>query len=341
MNLREFDYQLDNRQIARYPRPGRTDSRLLVARTGSNQFSDRQFHQLPTLLSPGDLLVVNNTRVLPARIFAAKPTGGKVEIMLERILDPSGALVQLRSSKPVRENQELLVDGRVLIVTEPQQEFFMVRTADGEPVTTLFEQSGHMPLPPYVNRDAEAQDQDRYQTVYAEYPGAVAAPTAGLHFDDALIDVITEMGVGWASITLHVGAGTFKPIHSENILDHHMHREWLEVNAETCQKITDARLSGSRVIAVGTTVVRALESAAISGELKPFSGDTGLFITPGFRFRIVDTLITNFHLPRSTLLVLVSAFSGRDHVLSAYRHAINQGYRFYSYGDAMLLEKQP
>ncbi|MYB33727.1 MAG: tRNA preQ1(34) S-adenosylmethionine ribosyltransferase-isomerase QueA [Gammaproteobacteria bacterium] len=341
MNLSEFDYQLDNSQIARYPRSGRTDSRLLVARTGSDQFSDRQFHQLPALLSPGDLVVVNNTRVLPARIFAAKPTGGKVEIMLERILETSGALVQLRSSKPIRENQELLVDGRVLIAKKSQQEFFVVQTADGDPITTLFEQSGHMPLPPYVNRDAEEQDEDRYQTVYAEHPGAVAAPTAGLHFDDALIDTITEMGVDWTSITLHVGAGTFKPIHSENILDHHMHQEWLEVNAGTCQKIIDTRRSGSRVIAVGTTVVRALESAALSGELKPFSGDTDLFIIPGFRFRIVDALITNFHLPRSTLLVLVSAFAGRSHVLSAYRHAINQGYRFYSYGDAMFLEKQP
>ncbi len=341
MNLSEFDYQLDNSQIARYPRPGRTDSRLLVARAGSGQFSDRQFHQLPALLAPGDLLVVNNTRVLPARIFATKPTGGKVEIMLERILDIQGALVQLRSNKPIRKNQKLLVGRRTLIVRESRQEFFVVQTADGEPMTTLFEQSGYMPLPPYVNRDAEAQDDDRYQTVYAERPGAVAAPTAGLHFDDALIDAVTEMGVGWTSITLHVGAGTFKPIHSENILDHHMHQEWLEVNADACQKIIDARLSGSRVIAVGTTVVRALESAALSGELEPFSGDTDLFITPGFRFRIVDVLITNFHLPRSTLLVLVSAFSGRNHVLSAYQHAINQGYRFYSYGDAMFLERQP
>ena len=341
MNLSEFDYQLDNSRIARYPRPGRTDSRLLVARAGSGQFSDRQFHQLPTLLSPGDLLVVNDTRVLPARIFAAKPTGGKVEIMLERILDIQDALVQLRSNKPIRKNQELLVGRRTLIVKESRQEFFVVQTADGEPMTTLFEQSGHMPLPPYVNRDAEAQDDDRYQTVYAEHPGAVAAPTAGLHFDDALIDAVTEAGVGWTSITLHVGAGTFKPIHGENILDHHMHQEWLEVNADTCQKIIDTRLSGFRVIAVGTTVVRALESAAISGELEPFSGDTDLFITPGFRFRIVDALITNFHLPRSTLLVLVSAFAGRNHVLSAYQHAINQGYRFYSYGDAMFLERQP
>ncbi len=340
MNLGDFDYQLANTQIAKYPKLKRRDSRLLLAKTGSSQFHDMKFHELPALLSPGDLLVVNNTRVLPARLFAIKPTGGKVEIMLERILNHSVAQVQLRSNRPVRESQKLLVGKHVLTVKKNQQEFFVVETADGQSIGTLFEQSGSMPLPHYVDRPAEEQDQERYQTVYAEYPGAVAAPTAGLHFDEQLLDEVTSMGVGVAAITLHVGAGTFKPIQCENIPDHHMHEEWLEVNDETCQKIDDTRRSGYKVIAVGTTVVRALESAALSGELQAFTGDTDLFIKPGFQFRIVDTLITNFHLPRSTLLVLVSAFAGREFVLSAYQHAINQGYRFYSYGDAMFVERR-
>jgi len=340
MNLDNFDYQLPKSQIAQYPKPGRADSRLLLARPSLAGFSDMQFRELPSLLSPGDLLVVNNTRVLPARMFATKPTGGKVEIMLERILDSSTALVQLHGNKSIRRDQELMVKQRALVVRKSQQEFFVVQTSDDQPIAALFEQYGHMPLPPYVDRDSEAQDEDRYQTVYAEHPGAVAAPTAGLHFDDRLMHEITEMGVDWTSITLHIGAGTFKPIHCENILNHRMHREWLEVNQETCQKITATRQSGYRVIAVGTTVARALESAAADGVLEPLTGDTDLFIMPGFRFRIVDALITNFHMPRSTLLVLVSAFAGRDYILSAYRHAINRGYRFYSYGDAMFLEKQ-
>ncbi|MCY4051454.1 MAG: tRNA preQ1(34) S-adenosylmethionine ribosyltransferase-isomerase QueA [Gammaproteobacteria bacterium] len=341
MNLSEFDYQLSKSQIAQHPKPERIDSRLLLAKARSSQFYDMKFYELSSLLCPGDLLVLNNTRVLPARLFATKPTGGKVEIMLERILNSSEALVQLRANRPIRPHQKLLVDENVLIVKRNQQPFFAVQTIHGQSITTLFEQSGSMPLPHYVDRSTEEQDNERYQTVYARYPGAVAAPTAGLHFDQRLLDEITNMGVGLTSITLHIGAGTFKPIHCENILNHQMHKEWLEVSEETCKMITDTRQSGSKVIAVGTTVVRALESAALSGELKAYTGDTELFIKPGFQFRVVDSLITNFHLPRSTLLVLVSAFAGRDFVLSAYHHAINQGYRFYSYGDAMFLERQP
>lgn len=340
MNLSLFDYNLPEAQIAQYPTASRTGSRLLLASPGSCKFRDMQFKELTSLLHSGDLLVVNDTRVLPARMMAKKPTGGKVEIMLERILNVSKALVQLRSSKPIRTNQLLLANDARLVVCDQQQEFFVVHAIDGQSIAKLFEKHGQTPLPPYIDRSVEVHDQDRYQTVYAEHPGAVAAPTAGLHFDHALIKSITAKGIGWTSITLHVGAGTFKPIRHNNIQNHRMHREWLEVGAAACRKIIRTIESGSRVVAVGTTVVRALECAALSGELEPFAGDTELYITPGFTFRIVDGLITNFHLPRSSLLVLVSAFAGRDYVLSAYRHAIAQGYRFYSYGDAMFLEKQ-
>lgn len=341
MNLNDFDYTLPEEQIAQYPKPRRSESRLLLAGTGSEEFRDMQFNQLTRLLHPGDRLVVNDTRVLPARMMARKPTGGKVEIMLERILDDSRALVQLKANKPVRVEQTLRAEGFSLQVGARQDNFFVVHAADGQSISSLFEKYGHMPLPPYVARAVEAQDKNRYQTVYAEHPGAVAAPTAGLHFDRTLIDLIAAMGVGWSSITLHVGAGTFQPIRNENILEHQMHQERLEVNAKTCREIIRTKNSGARVVAVGTTVVRALESAALNGSLQPFSGDTGLYIAPGFKFRIVDALITNFHLPRSSLLVLVSAFAGRKHVLSAYRYAAAQGYRFYSYGDAMFLERRP
>ncbi|MCY4149102.1 MAG: tRNA preQ1(34) S-adenosylmethionine ribosyltransferase-isomerase QueA [Gammaproteobacteria bacterium] len=341
MNLNDFDYALPEDQIAQYPKSKRSESRLLRVKLGSGELQDMQFDQLASLLSPGDRLVVNDTRVLPARMMARKPTGGKVEIMLERMLDDSKALVQLKASKPIQVDQMLIVEGFILQVRERQDNFHVVHANGHCNISRLFEKYGQTPLPPYVGRAVEAQDENRYQTVYAEHPGAVAAPTAGLHFDRKMIELITSMGVGWSSITLHVGAGTFQPIRKEDILQHRMHREWLDVNAGTCREIIQTKKSGSKVIAVGTTVVRALETAVHNGNLEPFSGDTQLYITPGYRFRVVDSLITNFHLPRSSLLVLVSAFAGREHVLSAYRHAVAHGYRFYSYGDAMFLEKQP
>ena len=339
MNLSEFDYDLPDELIAQYPAAQRTDSRLLVPNSGLDEFRDMRFHELGTLLCPGDLLVVNDTRVLPARVMAAKPSGGKVEIMLERIRDDCTAIVQLRANKPIRDNQPLEVKGRRLGVEGREQGFYILRTLDGRSMSALFEDHGRLPLPPYVSRTVEAQDEKRYQTVYAEHPGAVAAPTAGLHFDQALIDSITSAGVRWAKVTLHVGAGTFQPIRNENVLTHRMHREWVEVDEATCLKIAATVESGARVVAVGTTVVRALESAAANGTLEPFAGDTDLYVTPGFEFRVVDALVTNFHLPRSSLLILVSAFAGKERVLAAYRHAVALGYRFFSYGDAMFLEK--
>lgn len=347
MHPRLVDYPLPPELIAQFPSAERTASRLLTicAQGGGGESGDAlreiQFAQLGKMLTPGDVLVVNNTRVLPARLNARKPSGGGVEIMLERILDSRHALVQLRSNKPIRISQTLQVDAAKLTVTDRRNGFFILECSDHDEMPTLFQSHGKVPLPPYIRRPAAAADLQRYQTVYARVQGAVAAPTAGLHFDQPLINALQQAGIEWLPITLHVGAGTFQPLRAETAEAHRMHREWIEVDRHACARITHAKSRGNRIIAVGTTVVRALETAARNGPLKPHHGDTDLFIVPGYRFRVVDALITNFHLPRSTLLMLVCAFAGTEKIMRAYQHAIAHKFRFYSYGDAMFVERAP
>jgi len=300
-------------------------------------FYDRMFRQLPSLLREGDLLVFNDTRVIPARLYGHKESGGKVEIMLERLLSDSECLAQMRVSKPPRSGSMLLLEeGSRLEVIAREGSFFRLRSLDVS-LSDLLQHIGHTPLPPYIDREDTAADRERYQTVYATNPGAVAAPTAGLHFDHDLLDIIDRKGIARAFVTLHVGAGTFQPVRSENIEDHRMHAEYLEVPASVCAAIDQAKKNGGRIVAVGTTAVRSLETAAAGGELRPFRGDSRIFIYPGYEFTVIDGLITNFHLPESTLLMLVSALAGPDEIRAAYEHAVQEQYRFFSYGDAMLL----
>jgi S-adenosylmethionine:tRNA ribosyltransferase-isomerase len=304
------------------------------------RLTDGVFTDLPGLLRPGDVLVFNDTRVIPARLYGAKDSGGRVEVLVERVLDEQRILAHVRASKAPRAGGRLeLEGGRQVTVEGRDGDLFRLRLR-GEPgIVPWLEAHGHMPLPPYLERGDEPEDRERYQTVYARRPGAVAAPTAGLHFDRPLLKRLAEMGVASAHITLHVGAGTFQPVRAERIEEHRMHSEYLEVSPAACEQIYAAWDRGGRVVAVGTTAVRSLETAAASGSLAPYAGETEIFITPGYRFRVVDALITNFHLPESTLLMLVCAFGGYEAVMAAYRHAIDRGYRFYSYGDAMFLER--
>ncbi len=337
MKRSDFQFDLPPELIAQQPLARRSDSRLLHLDRAKSSLRDCCMRDLPALLRAGDLLVFNNTRVLPARLFAAKPTGGRVEILVERMLDETRCLAQVRASKTPKPGSTLLLeDGTELEVQGRQDEFFVLRS-EQQGLAAVMERLGHMPLPPYIERPDNEADLERYQTVYASKPGAVAAPTAGLHFDEELLQALDQRGVQRAQITLHVGAGTFQPVRAENIEDHHMHAEYLEVPAEVCEAIAATRAQGGRVIAVGTTSVRSLETAAASGELQPFAGDSRIFIYPGYRFRVVDGMLTNFHLPESTLLMLVSAFAGLDAIRKAYAHAVAQRYRFFSYGDAMLI----
>ncbi|HVY82928.1 MAG TPA: tRNA preQ1(34) S-adenosylmethionine ribosyltransferase-isomerase QueA [Steroidobacteraceae bacterium] len=340
MRRADFSYELPEELIAQTPLAERSARRLLVLDGQTGQVFDRVFRDLPALLRAGDLLVFNDTRVVAARLLGFKPSGGRVEIFLERPLGERGALVQLRASKPIREELEIATVGGSVRVVAKRGELWEV--ALPAPALEFFEQWGEVPLPPYIRRAASDADRERYQSIFAEHPGAVAAPTASLHFDAGLVEKLDALGVRRAFVTLHVGAGTFQPVRVDDIALHVMHAEWVSVGAETCAAIASARAAGGRVIAVGTTVARALESAALASaggaaELRPFSGDTSLFITPGFQFRVVDALITNFHLPESTLLMLVAAFAGREHVLAAYEHAVRLRYRFFSYGDAMFV----
>jgi len=336
----DFHYELPDELIARHPAARRSDSRLLHLDGSTGAVADLRFADLPRLLRAGDLLVFNDTRVIPARLFGHKATGGKVELLLERVVGGHRALVQLRSSKAPAPGSVVHLPGGVDATVVAREEDFWLLDFGTEPAA-VFEQHGEMPLPPYLRRAAEEFDRERYQTVYARVPGAVAAPTAGLHFDDALLEACERAGATRACVTLHVGAGTFQPVRADDLRDHRMHAEMTEVPAATCEAVAACRARRGRVVAVGTTAVRALESAAQGGRLVPFVGDTRLFITPGYRFRVVDALVTNFHLPESTLLMLVSAFAGRAHVLAAYRHAVAQHYRFFSYGDAMFVEPGP
>ncbi len=338
MKVADFSYDLPQELIAQRPLAKRSASRLLCLSRATGEYRDAQFTDLPDLLEPGDLLVFTDTRVIPGRLFAHKETGGRVEILLERLLGEHDALVQLRASKRTRPGSLLAVDGASakLQVQGREGEFFVLRSPN-LPFMDLLEAAGHVPLPPYIDRADEAADRERYQTVYARQPGAVAAPTAGLHFDEPLLAHLDERGITRGFVTLHVGAGTFQPVRVANVEEHVMHAEHIEVSGELCQKITKTHEGGGRVIAVGTTAVRSLETAAQGGGLRPYSGESRIFIYPGYTFRAVDGMITNFHLPESTLLMLVSAFAGMESIRNAYAHAIDQRYRFFSYGDAMLI----
>jgi len=336
----DFDFALPPELIAQHPAPERSASRLLDGR--ADHPVDRVFRELPGLLNPGDLLVFNNTKVIKARLYGAKQTGGSVEALIERVLPGTLEVwAHLRASKSpkpgsvVRFNEAF--DAEVLGRCGPDGGMFHLRFPS-DPFA-LLEQHGHVPLPPYIEHADEADDVRRYQTVFAREPGAVAAPTAALHFDEGVLAALAERGIGTAHVTLHVGAGTFQPVRVERLSDHKMHSEWFEVPAETVAAIAATRARGGKVVAVGTTTLRALESAAQGGTLQAGARETAIFITPGFEFRVVDRLLTNFHLPKSTLMMLVSAFAGYEQVMALYRHAIAQGYRFFSYGDAMLLER--
>jgi S-adenosylmethionine:tRNA ribosyltransferase-isomerase len=334
----DFAYELPPELIAQEPLPERAASRMLVLEAGGG-LRDCTVRELPGYLSAGDLLVLNDTRVVPARLIGHKPSGGRVELFLERALDGCEALVQLSASKAIRPGLAIRTAGGEVEVLERCEDQWRVRLP--APALQLFERFGQVPLPPYIHRDAVAADRERYQSVFARDPGAVAAPTASLHFDAALLEQLRTRGVDSAFVTLHVGAGTFQPVRVSDLSTHVMHAERVAVSKETCAAVRRAQAAGRRVIAVGTTVVRALESAALAGggELVPWAGDTRLFITPGFSFRVSDMLLTNFHLPESTLLMLVCAFAGQRPVLQAYAHAVRARYRFFSYGDAMLLTR--
>ncbi|GAB3547893.1 tRNA preQ1(34) S-adenosylmethionine ribosyltransferase-isomerase QueA [Noviherbaspirillum agri] len=337
-SLSDFDFDLPQELIAQVPLPERSASRLL--HVDGNQCIDRAFAGIVDQLQPGDLLVFNDTRVLKARFFGVKATGGKVEVLVERVLDNRTVHAQVRASKSPQPGSTIrLADAFDVIVGERAGEFYTLRfPAD---VFDLIEAHGRLPLPPYIEHAADEFDEKRYQTVYAKEPGAVAAPTAGLHFDQPLLDRLRDKGVNFAYVTLHVGAGTFQPVRTENLAEHKMHSEWYTISQETVDAVRAAKAAGRNVVAVGTTSMRALESASQSGELQAGSADTALFITPGYVFKTVDRLITNFHLPKSTLLMLVSAFAGYDEIRAAYAHAIKNRYRFFSYGDAMLLTRKP
>jgi S-adenosylmethionine:tRNA ribosyltransferase-isomerase len=339
MKVSDFQFDLPEELIAQRPLAQRSASRLLHLDRAQGCWSDRMFADLPTLLQPGDLLVFNNTRVIPARLWAAKTSGGRVEILIERLIDDRHALAQLRANRKPQAGTELVAEnGTRIRVGGREGEFWQLGLDENHDWAGLLEAVGHMPLPPYIERADEDFDRERYQTVYGQVPGAVAAPTAGLHFDEGTLERLDQMGVEKAWCTLHVGAGTFQPVRVERLEDHRMHAEWLEVDQALVDAVATTRARSGRVIAVGTTAVRALETAAADGQLKPFVGDSRLFIYPGYTFRVVDAMITNFHLSGSTLLMLVSAFAGRETILAAYRHAVEQRYRFFSYGDAMFIE---
>jgi S-adenosylmethionine:tRNA ribosyltransferase-isomerase len=340
MHLSDFHYQLPENLIAHFPKEKRTDSRLLCVEWKSKIFTHEKFQHILNLISSDDLLVLNNTKVIPARLFGQKETGGKVEVLIERILDEHRVLAHVRASKsPKIESKIIFSENISARILARQDNLFELEFLNANPVLKVLEEIGHIPLPPYINRADETADHHRYQTVYAEHPGAVAAPTAGLHFDEQLLEKLKEKGVEIVFVTLHVGAGTFQPVRVEKIEEHVMHAEYLEVSAEICEKVKATKAKGGRVIAVGTTSVRCLETAAASGVIKPYQGDTQLFIYPGYQFACVDVLITNFHLPCSTLLMLVCAFAGYEKIMAAYQEAINREYRFFSYGDAMWLER--
>lgn len=340
MLVKEFSFELPEQLIASQPQAERSASRLLVMNRQTGELQHQIFKDILQLLNPGDLLVFNNTRVIPARLFGEKSSGGKVEVLVERLLQGQRFLAHIRASKAPKPGTELLLENSAKVVMQQRHDtLFELELLGDEPVLAMLERLGHMPLPPYIARPDTEEDKARYQTVYNQKPGAVAAPTAGLHFDQPLLDQLQAKGIEFAYVTLHVGAGTFQPVRVDSILEHKMHAEYIEVDQAVVDAVAACKARGNKVVAVGTTSVRSLESAAKQhgGELKPYSGDTQIFIYPGYQFKVIDSLITNFHLPESTLIMLVSAFSTREYVLNAYQTAIAEQYRFYSYGDAMFI----
>lgn len=354
MRVSDFHFDLPDNLIARYPTQERTASRLLYLNGESGKFKDQQFTDLLSHIEQGDLLIFNNTRVIPARLYGKKASGGKLEVLVERVLDEHRCLAHIRASKAPKEGAEIIVgedklgegNGLTAIMVARHETLFELHFQSDTPLFDLLQQAGHMPLPPYIDRPDENSDQERYQTVYSKVLGAVAAPTAGLHFDNTMLEALKAKGVNTAFVTLHVGAGTFQPVRVEKIEDHKMHAEYAEVSQEVVEQILATKANGKRVICVGTTSVRSIESAAQAAEkegklIAPFYSDTAIFIHPGKKFRVVDALVTNFHLPESTLIMLVSAFSGYKNCMNAYSHAVEAQYRFFSYGDAMFITKNP
>lgn len=340
MHVSDFDFELPEHLIARFPAERRTDSRLLHLNASTGEIRHLHFRDIIDLIDPADLMVFNDTRVVPARLFGRKETGGRVELLLERVLDPDRALMQVRSSKSPKSGSAIVIDSSEyrLEVLGRQDDFFEIRFPSPG-VFAIAEELGHVPLPPYIEREDDSMDRDRYQTVYAREQGAVAAPTAGLHFDEELMTALKNKGVDQQFVTLHVGAGTFQPVRVERIEDHQMHSEWIDVGQDVVDAVGACQSREGRVIAVGTTSVRCLETASASGAIETVTGDTDIFIYPGYEFRSVDAMITNFHLPGSTLIMLVSAFAGSDNIKRAYATAIEEAYRFFSYGDAMLITR--
>lgn len=346
MKLSDFKFDLPESLIARYPTQQRTASRLMYLDGESGEIQDKGFSQIESLLEPGDLLIFNNTRVIPARLLGQKESGGKVEVLVERVTSENRVLAHVRASKSPKVGTKLILENQVQVLMLGRQDaLFELEFLSDKPVLAVLEEYGHMPLPPYIDRPDEDSDKERYQTVYNQVPGAVAAPTAGLHFDEKILQRLADKGVRQEFVTLHVGAGTFQPVRVDNILEHQMHSEYAEVRQSVIDAIHETKAAGKRVIAVGTTSVRSLESAAKKAEenntsLAPFFDDTDIFIYPGYEFKVVDAMLTNFHLSESTLLMLVSAFAGKQNIFNAYQHAIEKQYRFFSYGDAMFLTKK-
>ena len=339
MLTKDFSYSLPDSLIAQYPTSERGTSRMLVLAKDHKIF-DKKFKDIIGYFNSNDLLVLNDTRVIPARLLLQKESGGKVELILERILDSKKMIVQLRSNRSLKNATLLFLNGeKKFQIEEKINDMFLLAYLGEGKVTNIFENLGHIPLPPYIKRNDEALDGERYQTVYSNTLGAVAAPTAGLHFTNSMLDELKRKGINITNLTLHVGAGTFQPVREPDITKHKMHSEKISISQNTVDKIVATKNRGGRIIAIGTTVVRGLESAVVNGKLTSYEGETDIFIYPGYKFKVVDVLLTNFHLPESTLLMLVCAFGGKDNILKAYHHAIREKYRFYSYGDAMLIMK--
>ncbi len=338
MKKSDFSFDLPKELIAQHPKAQRSHSRLLVVNKNTNEIEDLHFYDLIKFLNKGDLLVFNNTKVIPARLYGKKISGGKVEVFIERLLNDQTAIVMLKANKSPKLGSLIYFEQHALKITAKKGMFYLVETQHSASLSELMENYGHMPLPPYIRREDEKQDKNRYQTIYAKEKGAVAAPTAGLHFDQKLLQQIHDKGVACSFVTLHVGAGTFQPVKTDSISDHTMHKEWLHVGQDTVDLVNKTKAAGNKVIAVGTTAVRCLETASRSGTITTFTGDTNIFIYPGYTFKCVDKLLTNFHLPESTLIMLVSALYGRQRTLAAYQHAIANEYRFFSYGDGMFID---
>jgi S-adenosylmethionine:tRNA ribosyltransferase-isomerase len=338
MKTSDFNFDLPDELIARYPLEQRSASRLLCLNGNTGDLAHKHFSDLLDMIEPGDLLVLNNTKVIPARLFGHKESGGKIEVLVERIIDTHRVLAHVRSSRSPKVGAKLILEGTAEVeMVARHDSLFELKFLSEKSALDVLEAVGHMPLPPYIDREDQLEDRERYQTVYSKTPGAVAAPTAGLHFDEALMKALQDKGVNLAFVTLHVGAGTFQPVKVDNVLEHTMHSEYIDVSEEVCQQVLATKAAGKRVIAVGTTSVRCLESASVSGSIVPTQGDTQIFIYPGYQWKTVDALVTNFHLPESTLIMLVSALAGKENVMNAYDEAVKEQYRFFSYGDAMFV----